>query len=120
MVIQKTLNNLKGGAKEDKVAVASGVAISVVVLLLALWAFYFLHRIASGSQQLNLTGGVQSQFNFQNVTQAQQQLQQQFGSPTDDLQEVRAQSQEGNGGQMQDQQMQVQGQGGTDQFGTQQ
>jgi preprotein translocase subunit SecF len=117
MVVQKTFNNLKAGPKEDKVAVASGIAISVVIVLLGGWAIYFLHSIQTGSQQLKLGGGAQSQFNFQNVTEAQQQLQQDFGSQTQDLQDVQAQSAQGNSNVMQTQPMQVDGSYGADQFG---
>lgn len=118
MVVQKAFNNLKDGPKEDKVAVASGIAISVVVVLLAAWAIYFFHTIQQNKNQLKLGGGVQDQFNFQGVTEAQQQLQAQFGSPTQDYQNIRAEAAQGNNGQMQVQEMQVQGTQ-TDQFGTQ-
>ena len=118
MVVQKALNNLKEGPKEDKVVVASGIAISVVVVLLAAWAIYFFHGIQRGTQQVNLGGGAQDQFVPAGVTQANQQLQQEFGSTTQELQDIQNQSQGGNG-QMQTQQMQIQGGGGSDQFGTQ-
>jgi len=117
MVVQKTFNNLKEGPKEDKVAVASGIAISVVIVLLGGWAIYFLHSIQRGSQNLNLNSGAQSQFNFQNVTEAQQQLEEQFGSQTQDMQDIQAQSAQGQNGVMQTQQMQVQGQDSGGQFG---
>ena len=117
MVVQKTFNNLKEGPKEDKVAVASGIAVSVVVVLLAAWAIYFLHSIQRGSQQLNLTGAG-SQFAPSSVTDAQRQLQQEFGSSTQEFQDIQNQSQNGNA-QMQTQQMQVQGDDGTGQFGGQ-
>jgi hypothetical protein len=112
MVVQKAINNLKDGPKEDKVAVASGIAISVVVVLLAGWAIFFFRNIARNAQGVNLGGGVQSQFNFQSVTQAQQQLQQQYGSGSNntDLQEIQAQSAAGQTGQMQTVPMQDQGQ----------
>ena len=117
MVVAKTFNNLKEGPKEDKVVVASGIAISVVVVLLVAWAIYFFHSIQNGSQQLRLGGGAQDQFNFQNVTDAQKQLEQQFGSPTQDYQTIQQESAAGNNGQMQTQQMQIDGQTST-QFGT--
>lgn len=117
MVVQKTFNNLKAGPKEDKVAVASGIAISVVVVLLGAWAIYFFHNVARNSQSLNLSSGAQDQFNFQNVTEAQQQLQQDFGSQTQDLQDVQAQSAQGNSGVMQTQQMQIDSTDNSNQFG---
>lgn len=89
MVVQKALNNLKTGPKDDKVAVASGIAISVVVILLVAWAIFFFRNIQKGSQQLNLSGGAQDEFNFSSVKEAQQQLQQQYSNSTEDFQQLR-------------------------------
>ena len=116
MVVQKAFNNLKqNGSKDDKVAVASGIAITIVVVLLFCWAIFFFRGIRNGSQNINLSGGVQDQFNFQSVTEAQQQLQQEFGSPQQE--NGQAQSAQDTNGQMQAQQMQVDG-NTNDQFGT--
>jgi hypothetical protein len=119
MVVQKAINNLKDGPKEDKVAVASGIAVSVVLVLLVAWAIFFFRNIAQNSQNLNLSGGVQGQFNFQSVTQAQQQLQQQYGSSSanSDLQEIQAEAAAGQTGTQQNAPMQIQGQA-NNQFGT--
>ncbi len=115
MALQNKLNDLKQGPKEDKVAVASGVAVSVVFVLLAAWTIYFLHQIQNGSQQLYLGN---SQFNSDTMNQAQQQLQQQLGSSTADLQAVQQQlSAQGGSVQMQTQEMQIQGQTGASPFG---
>lgn len=116
MVMQKTFNNLKEGPKEDKVAVASGIAVTVVIVLLAAWAIYFFRGIQNGSQQINLGGGAQNQFVPSNVIDAQQQLQQQLNTAAQESQNSQTNSQ-GNG-QMQTQPMQVQG-GQSSQFGTQ-
>lgn len=119
MVVQKAINNLKQGPKDDKVAVASGIAISVVVVLLAAWAIFFFRNIQKNSQQLNLSGGAQDEFNFSSVKEAQEKLKQEYLNSTEDLQQLRndAASQ-----QMQFQQQtgvqETQG-GGADQFGTQ-
>ena len=56
------LNTLKQGPKEDKVAVASGIAVSVVVVLLVAWAIFFFRGIQQGTQSVNLSGGAQDQF----------------------------------------------------------
>ena len=115
--MQKAIDNLKAGPKEDKVAVASGIAVSVVVVLLAAWAIYFFHNLQRVPQSLDLSGGAQDQFNFTNITEAQKQLQQEFGNQSQELRNIQQQSADGgNGGQMQTQPMQVQGAGG-DQFG---
>ena len=94
---------------------ASGIAISVVLVLLAAWAIFFFRNIQRGSQQLNI-GAAQDQF-MPGVTQANQQLQQEFGSTTQQFRDIRDQMQGGNG-EMQTQQMQYEGTQ-TDQFGTQ-
>lgn len=92
MVIQKAVNNLKEGPKEDKVAVASGIAISVVVVLLVAWAIFFFRGLAKDSQNVQL-GGLQDQFNpssfeagqSQGSVQMQTSGQQpdQFGTPSE-------------------------------------
>ena len=117
MAVQKAFNNLKqNGSKDDKVAVASGIAVSLVVVLLGAWAIFFFRGLRNGSQNLNLSAGAQDQFNFQNVTEAQQQLQQQLSAQSQ--QDAQNQATQGSdSGQMQAQPMQVQG-NTNDQFGT--
>ncbi len=112
MVVQKAINNLKGGPKEDKVAVASGIAVSVVIILLAAWAIFFFRGIARGSHNLQVGSTAQDNFNFAGVKEAQQALQQGL-SP--DNSNARADSTSQN---QQPVQMQVSGQQ-SDQFGTQ-
>ena len=82
MVLKKAVNNLKQGPKEDKVAVASGIAISVVVVLLVAWAIFFFRGLARGSHTIQLGGGVQDEFNFTSVKEAQQALQQDLSNPS--------------------------------------
>lgn len=92
MVVQKTIDNLKGRPQDERTAVAGGMASLVVVLLLIAWGILFFRRIQNGSQQVDL-GGVQDQFNMQQVRDAQQQMQQQvqaqFGSTTQELIQIR-------------------------------
>ncbi|MDO8513968.1 MAG: hypothetical protein Q7S50_00280 [bacterium] len=117
MVVQKALNNLKEGSKDDKVAVAGGIAVSVVVVLLAAWAILFFRSVASGTQQINLSGGAQDEFNFSNVKDAQQKLQESYSNTADEIRQLRD---DAAASQLQtEQQMNVQPiQGsGTDQFG---
>lgn len=45
MVVQKTLDNLKDRPHDEKKAVASGIAISVIVILLIGWGFLFIKRV---------------------------------------------------------------------------
>ena len=118
MAIADKVNDLKDGPKENKVAVASGIAITVVVVLLASWAIFFLRNLQKNSQQLKLGGGAQDEFNFSATKQAQQQLQKDSqGMNSDELMRLRG---EAASNQMQVGQdtsaQETQGQG-TDQFG---
>jgi|SRR3989344_2907095 len=115
MVIKKTVNNLKEGPKEDKVAVAGGIAVSVVVVLLVGWAIFFFRNVARNSQDLQIGGGAQDAFNFKSVTEAQQAIQESLSNPSSDAQNVQSDSYGGT--QMQTAPMQVQGEQ-SDQFGT--
>jgi len=119
MVVQKAINNLKEGSKDDKVAVASGIAISVVVVLLAAWAIFFFRGVQKNANQLNLSGGAQDEFNFSNVKEAQEKLKQEYSNTADEFLQLRneAASQEM---QFQQQTGVQQTQGNeADQFGTQ-
>ena len=89
MVAQKTLDNLKSGPKDDKVAVASGVAISVVVVLLVAWAIFFFKNIQKNAVQLDLSGGAQDEFNFTGVKEAQEKLKQEYSNTTDEFLQLR-------------------------------
>ena len=111
-MLPKSVDNLKKeGTKEDKVAVASGIAVSVVVILLVAWAIFFLRGLSRGSQDMQL-GGIQDQFNFKSVQDAQQALENDLSNPSSDLQNVGKES-AGEGSV----QMQISGQQ-VDQFGT--
>jgi|SRR3989338_2231904 len=119
MVVQKAIDNLKSGPKDDKVAVASGIAISVVLILLAAWGIFFLRNIKNNADQLNLGGGAQDEFNFSSVKEAQAKLKQEYSNSTEEFQQLRdaAASQQM---QLELQQGVEQSQGGgVDQFGTQ-
>lgn len=95
-MVQKAFNDLKQGPKEDKVAVASGIAISVVVVLLVAWAVFFFRGLQKNSQQLNLSSGAQDEFNPSSVREAQQQIQQDL-STTNDLIDIRDRASSGGG-----------------------
>lgn len=82
MVVQKTLNNLKNRPKDERVAVASGTAILVVLILFIGWAYFFLKKIQSG-QLINISSGAQDKFNFTSVREAQEQLKKQYGLSTE-------------------------------------
>jgi len=95
MVIQKAIDNLKDKPKDDRKAVAGGVAIVVVVVLFLGWAFIFFKNIQRGAQLQQLGGGAQDEFNFSSVKQAQEELMQGF-SDFDELRNVREESAQGS------------------------
>lgn len=116
-MLQKTLDNLKDKPKDDKVAVASGIAVSVVVILFVGWAIFFFRNIQKNSQNLNFTSGTgQSGFDFTSTKDAQAQLQKQRGSGASDLEEIREQS--AGGSTLMQEQTTVDVSGSADQFGT--
>jgi len=49
MVVQRTINSLRDRPKDERVAVAGGIAIAVVTVLLVGWVVFFLHGIGSGT-----------------------------------------------------------------------
>lgn len=116
MVVQKTIDNLKDRPKDERTTVAGGIAIMVVVVLLAAWAILFFKRIQAGTQDVNLDFGAQNEFNPTATRQAQQSIEQSNGQSAEDLSNIRN---DAAANQLQGQQ-QVQTQqsaGGTDQFG---
>jgi len=116
VVVQKAIDNLKDRPKDERKTVAGGIAIMVVVVLLAAWAILFFKRIQAGSQTINLDSGAQSDFNPTATKQAQQAIEQSNGQTPEDLYNIRY---DAAANQLQGQQ-QVEVQqtsGGTDQFG---
>lgn len=91
MVLQKALESAKDKPKDEKKAIAGGIAIAVVLVLLIGWAFFFFRNIQRGAQSQQLGGGAQDEFNFSTVRDAQQDLMEQF-SDIDALIEARNQS----------------------------
>ena len=112
----KAVTNLKDRPKDEKTAVASGIAITVIIVLFIIWGFYFFHKVRSGAVAPTFQGAGQ-QFNASGLQAAQQQLQTEYASATSQFQNLSneaAQSQVG----VQQSEMQIQAAGGgTDQFG---
>lgn len=89
MVVQKTISNLKERPKDERKAVAGGIAIFIVVVLLLAWGFLFIRRIQNGTQQITIDSGAQSEFNFQNVKAAQQAIEKSQDAQTIELYQIR-------------------------------
>ena|SRR3989344_1034285 len=85
MVVQKTIDNLKDRPQDERKAVAGGVAVVVVVVLLVAWGFMFLRKINKGTQDINFDSGAQEEFNFSNVREAQQAIEQSNGGLQEDF-----------------------------------
>ncbi len=90
MVVQKTLNNLKDRSHEDKKAVATGIAISVVVLLIIAWGFLFIRKMQRSDLSSLQNAAVPSdQFNMNLIRDTERELSNQYDTSGDDLREMR-------------------------------
>ena len=78
MVLQKAVDNLKDRPHDEKKAVAGGIAITLVVVLLLGWGFLFLRKIQKGAAIPTLQGSAipADQFDPTLLKQAQQQYEQ--------------------------------------------
>ena len=103
MAVQKTLDNLKDKPHDEKKAVASGIAIGVVIILLVGWGFLFLRKIQRGTvPTLQGSAVPQDQIDASFIQQTQQQINQYYQSSQDQLKNIRdssAQNQVGASGQ---------------------
>ncbi len=83
MVVQRTIDNLKERPKHERKAVASWIAIGLIVILLIGWAIVFFSRIRSAAQDSNIqdqaasTVPVQTNPVTTNTYQTDAQIQQQ-------------------------------------------
>ena len=93
MAIQKAVDNLKEQPKEDRVAVASGIAVTVIVLLLFVWGFFFLKKLQRG-EPLEFGSSAQDEFNFSSVREAQKEIDTAFKYTQDELRAIRDSSAE--------------------------
>lgn len=91
MVLQSSIDTLKEKPHDEKKAVASGIAIGVVIILLAGWGFLFLRKIQKGAGTPTLSGTAvpQDQFDAQFLEQTQQQLNEMYQSASQDAQSIR-------------------------------
>lgn len=57
--MKQVVEDLKGRPKDEKQAVAGGIAITIAVLLFVIWGFFFFKKIARGGEVNIPFGGVQ-------------------------------------------------------------
>lgn len=91
MVIQNAINNVKEKPHDEKKAVATSIAVGVVVVLLIGWGFLFLRKIQKGGATPTLEGSAvpQDQIDAAFVKQTQQQINQFYQSSQDQLRDIR-------------------------------
>jgi L-ascorbate metabolism protein UlaG (beta-lactamase superfamily) len=117
VVVQKTINNLKDRPKDERKVVAGGIAITIVIVLLLAWSIVFFKRIQAGTQQVTLDSGAQDEFNPSSVKAAQDAIQQQDQSDSEDLYHLRDDAAAMQVGTAQQVYINQVGGSGTDQFG---
>lgn len=115
MATPSAIDTLKTKPKDEKTAVAGGVASLVVILLLVGWVIYFFNKIRSGAQEVNLDG-ISNQINLPNVRDANKNLQTQFGNVQDEYARIRDAAAAEQAGVSQQQTMQVETGAGVNQF----
>jgi hypothetical protein len=80
MVVKRTINNLRERPKDERTAIAASIAIGVMVILFIGWLVYFFHELRT-TPAPNLQAATDS-LNSSGLSQAQQQMQQAYGSTT--------------------------------------
>lgn len=90
MVVQKTIDNLKGRPKDEKSAVATGGAAIVVIILLFGWGLWFVQNIKRGGSFNTYIGDKpQDKFVAPAVRDAERALEGTIRSNSDTLRELR-------------------------------
>lgn len=93
MALQNSIDNLKQKPKDERTAVASGIALSVVIVLLIAWVIGFFHKIQNGAIKPTFESGAQSAFNPAGVNEAQQAINEEYTTSAADIQDLRDQIQ---------------------------
>lgn len=93
MVIQQSIDSLKEKPHDEKKAVASGIAVGVVVILLIGWGFLFIRKIQKGTIPTLETSAVpQDQYDAAFIEQTQQQISNLYQNSADQLRAIRDES----------------------------
>jgi len=90
MVIQKAVDNLKERPKDERKAVAGGIAVTVVAVLFIAWSIFFLKNLGKTAIDPKFQSGAQSEFDFNSVREAQERLLQEYSSESALEAELRA------------------------------
>ena len=89
MVVQEKFNQLKDAPHEDKKVVAGGIAITVVIILIIAWGFFFLRKIQrTDLSSLENTTVPTDQFNLEQLRAAQNAYGNSY-NPSDDIRNLR-------------------------------
>ncbi|MDB5238128.1 MAG: hypothetical protein JWM46_398 [Candidatus Kaiserbacteria bacterium] len=74
MVVQRTINNLKERSKDERKAVASAIAIGIIVILFLGWVILFFHRIRDAAPVDNTPVTASSTDTFDSHLQTEQPI----------------------------------------------
>lgn len=88
MVVQQKLNDLKGAPHEDKKAVATSVAVFVVIILILVWGFVFFRKVQRSDITTLENGAVPTDQFDMDLIRANERNQAYY-DPTDDIRELR-------------------------------
>ena len=88
MVIQKTVDNLKERPKDERKAVAAGLAITIMGILFFGWAFLFFKKLQKSGAEGSFRSGAQEAFNFDSIKEAQEEIMKNLNA-NDELRQVR-------------------------------
>lgn len=90
MVLQKAVDDLKARPEDERKAVASGIAVLVIAVLLIIWILHFFNKIRNGGVQVEQLGGnIKSQFDVSPITDAQKKLIDSYKTSTNELKAIR-------------------------------
>lgn len=90
MAVQKTIDNLKERPKDERKAVATGIAAAVVLILFIGWAFLFFKKIQRNGAEFQQIGtSAQEEFNFDSVRDAQEAILRDYQDASGELRQAR-------------------------------